>query len=340
MEAELKNTNSVFANIIVASTKKISFSDKWLKNCTAGRWAGSDTVKSRFKSSKDIYRQSYIPDRVVLKKGNDTEAYGTLSKIVYNGGNIDIDAIRSRADNKEQADTEINKQTDKINGMDISNGKMQFIYHTGAYYTMSSKACQKYASFIGKDISDIKFVYSRSIKDHNRENKVKMRALSPDKYSSDCISFKYQKGTIVNVLSKGLKNGSGYDGRDDDSENGDGKLFDTVRGYVPKNNTLTVEKLKGYAESVGAVLRTQYSDDYIVKSVAVNGKSNVTEFKNGDKLTITAAPKPTPKPTRKPVVRNDNKPVGITPKKVIPKKRDNTSNRNSEMNDGTKYGKK
>lgn len=322
---EIKDSNSVYANVIVASTKNISFSDKWLKNCTAGRWAGNESVKSRIKDVKDVYRQSYIPDGVVLKKGDASEAYGTLSKIVYSKGSIDIDAIRSKTSDSEQADREIKNETDKLNGMNISDGKIQFIYHTGAYYTMSKKTCRSYGSFIGKNISDIKFIYSRNIKDHSAENKYKMRALSSEKYSSDYVSFRYKNGTIVDVLSKSLKRGNGYDGRDDDSENGDGKLFSTVRRYVPMNSSLTVGKLKRYAASIGAVLKTQYGDDYIVKSVAVNGKNSVKEFKNGDRLTITAEPKPTPRPTRKPVVRSDRKSDGTTPRTSTPSNRTSTT---------------
>lgn len=339
VEEEIKNSDSVYANIIVASTKNISFSDKWLKNCTAGRWAGNKNVSRRLKSAKAVYRQSYIPDGVTLKKGDASEAYGTLSKIVYSGGTIDIDSIRSKTSDSEQADKEIKKETDKLNGMNISDSNIQFVYHTGAYYTMSEKACRSYSSFTGKNISDIRFVYSRNIKDHKSGNKSKMRALSSEKYSSDYISFRYKNGTIVNVLSKGLKNGSGYDGRDDDSENGDGKLFSTVRRYVPLNRSLTVGKLKRYAVNAGASLKTQYSDDYIVKSVAINGKNNVTEFKSGDRLTITAEPKPTPRPTPEPTKRaavrrdNSNSTEGTTPKKSVPQNKPKKSKTNSSMDE-------
>ena len=85
-------------------------------------------------------------------------------------------------------------------------------------------------------------------------------------------------------------------GRNDDSENGDGKLFATVRSHVSINSSLTVARLKRYASNAGASLGTKYPDNYIVKKVWVNGKSNVTEFKQGDRLKISAEPKPTPKP--------------------------------------------
>lgn len=130
----------------------------------------------------------------------------------------------------------------------------------------------------------------------------RLRTLSSDKYSSAYISFRYGRGTIVKVLSKSLKNKKGYDGRNDDSENGDGKLFATVRSHVSINSLLTVARLKRYVSNAGASLGTKYPDNYIVKKVWVNGKSNVTEFKQGDRLKISAEPKPTPKPvvTRKP----------------------------------------
>lgn len=63
-------------------------------------------------------------------------------------------------------------------------------------------------------------------------NRARLRTLSSDKYSSAYVSFRYGMGTIVKVLSKSLKNKKGYDGRNDDSENGDGKLFATVRNHV------------------------------------------------------------------------------------------------------------
>ena len=133
-------------------------------------------------------------------------------------------------------------------------------------------------------------------RDHKTGNRARLRTLSSDKYSSEYVSFRYGRGTIVKVLSKSLKNKKGYDGRNDDSENGDGKLFATVRSHVSINSSLTVARLKRYASNAGASLGTKYPDNYIVKKVWVNGKSNVTEFKQGDRLKISAEPKPTPKP--------------------------------------------
>ena len=146
-----------------------------------------------------------------------------------------------------------------------------------------------------KSISSVKFVYSKNPKDHKTGNRARLRTLSSDKYSSAYVSFRYGMGTIVKVLSKSLKNKKGYDGRNDDSENGDGKLFATVRNHVSINSSLTVARLKRYASNAGASLGTKYPDNYIVKKVWVNGKSNVTEFKQGDRLKISAEPKPTPK---------------------------------------------
>ena len=249
--------------------------------------------------------QSYIPDGVSLKKGDDTQAYGTLSKIIYDKNTIDLDAIRKKyTSDTAKADSEIKKQTAKINGMDTSKKKIQFIYHTGAYYTMSKANCKRYGTFEGKSISSVKFVYSKNPKDHKAGNRARLRTLSSDKYLSEYVSFRYGRGTIVKVLSKSLKNEKGYDGRNDDSENGDGKLFATVRNHVSINSSLTVAKLKRYASNAGASLGTKYPDNYIVKKVWVNGKSNVTEFKQGDRLKISAEPKPTPKPvvTRKPQI--------------------------------------
>ena len=303
VNSDIKKNRTVYANVIVASTKNVTFSEKWLKNCTNTRWAQSASVKKRIKVSKDVYMQSYIPDGVSLKKGDDTQAYGTLSKIIYDKNTIDLDAIRKKyTSDTAKADSEIKKQTAKINGMDTSKKKIQFIYHTGAYYTMSKVNCKRYGTFEGKSISSVKFVYSKNPKDHKTGNRARLRTLSSDKYSSAYISFRYGRGTIVKVLSKSLKNKKGYDGRNDDSENGDGKLFATVRSHVSINSLLTVARLKRYVSNAGASLGTKYPDNYIVKKVWVNGKSNVTEFKQGDRLKISAEPKPTPKPvvTRKP----------------------------------------
>ena len=318
--SDIKKNRTVYANVIVASTKNVTFSEKWLKNCTNTRWAQSASVKKRIKASKDVYMQSYIPDGVSLKKGDDTQAYGTLSKIIYDKNTIDLDAIRKKyASDTAKADSEIKRQTAKINGMDTSKKKIQFIYHTGAYYTMSKANCKRYGTFEGKSISSVKFVYSKNPKDHKTGNRARLRTLSSDKYSSEYVSFRYGRGTIVKVLSKSLKNKKGYDGRNDDSENGDGKLFATVRSHVSINSSLTVARLKRYASNAGASLGTKYPDNYIVKKVWVNGKSNVTEFKQGDRLKISAEPKPTPKPvvTRKPetVTKPSGGSRGSTPKK-------------------------
>lgn len=147
VNSDIKKNRTVYANVIVASTKNVTFSEKWLKNCTNTRWAQSASVKKRIKASKDVYMQSYIPDGVSLKKGDDTQAYGTLSKIIYDKNTIDLDAIRKKyASDTAKADSEIKRQTAKINGMDTSK-KIQFIYHTGAYYTMSKANCKRYGTF-------------------------------------------------------------------------------------------------------------------------------------------------------------------------------------------------
>ena len=281
--------------------------------------------------------QSYIPDGVSLKKGDDTQAYGTLSKIIYDKNTIDLDAIRKKyASDTAKADSEIKRQTAKINGMDTSKKKIQFIYHTGAYYTMSKANCKRYGTFEGKSISSVKFVYSKNPKDHKTGNRARLRTLSSDKYSSEYVSFRYGRGTIVKVLSKSLKNKKGYDGRNDDSENGDGKLFATVRSHVSINSSLTVARLKRYASNAGASLGTKYPDNYIVKKVWVNGKSNVTEFKQGDRLKISAEPKPMPKPvvTRKP--QTATKPSGNSGSDSTPKKSDISSGDSSNKNNGNK----
>lgn len=129
-----------------------------------------------------------------------------------------------------------------------------------------------------------------------------------------------------------------YDGRNDDSESGDGKLFATVRNHVSINSSLTVAKLKRYASNAGASLGTKYPDNYIVKKVWVNGKSNVTEFKQGDRLKISAEPKPTPKPvvTRKP--QTATKPSGnsgsdSTPKKQPSRNSEGSGNKNDSNKD-------
>lgn len=337
VNSDIKKNRTVYANVIVASTKNVTFSEKWLKNCTNTRWAQSASVKKRIKVSKDVYMQSYIPDGVSLKKGDDTQAYGTLSKIIYDKNTIDLDAIRKKyTSDTAKADSEIKKQTAKINGMDTSKKKIQFIYHTGAYYTMSKANCKRYGTFEGKSISSVKFVYSKNPKDHKAGNRARLRTLSSDKYLSEYVSFRYGRGTIVKVLSKSLKNEKGYDGRNDDSENGDGKLFATVRNHVSINSSLTVAKLKRYASNAGASLGTKYPDNYIVKKVWVNGKSNVTEFKQGDRLKISAEPKPTPKPvvTRKP--QTATKPSGNSGSDSIHKKPDRNSGDSSNKNNGNK----
>ena len=257
-----------------------------------------------------------------------------MSKIIYDKNTIDLDAIRKKyASDTAKADSEIKRQTAKINGMDTSKKKIQFIYHTGAYYTMSKANCKRYGTFEGKSISSVKFVYSKNPKDHKTGNRARLRTLSSDKYSSAYVSFRYGMGTIVKVLSKSLKNKKGYDGRNDDSENGDGKLFATVRNHVSINSSLTVARLKRYASNAGASLGTKYPDNYIVKKVWVNGKSNVTEFKQGDRLKISAEPKPTPKPvvTRKP--QTATKPSGNSGSDSIHKKPDRSS-RGGSKNDG------
>lgn len=65
---------------------------------------------------------------------------------------------------RQKADREIKRQAAKINGMDTSKKKIQFIYHTGAYYTMSKANCNRYGTFEGKSISSVKFVYAKILK--------------------------------------------------------------------------------------------------------------------------------------------------------------------------------
>ena len=88
--------------------------------------------------------------------------------------------------------------------------------------------------------------------------------------------------------------------------------------------------------NAGASLGTKYPDNYIVKKVWVNGKSNVTEFKQGDRLKISAEPKPTPKPvvTRKPPTAT--KPSGNSGSDSTPKKSDISSGDSSNKNNGNK----
>ena len=75
---------------------------------------------------------------------------------------------------------------------------------------MSKANCRRYGTFEGKSISSVKFVYSKNPKDHKTGNRARLRTLSSDKYSSEYVSFRYGRGTIVKVLSKSLKNKKGY----------------------------------------------------------------------------------------------------------------------------------
>ena len=298
VDTQLKKDNKKYCKIIVASTKYVTFSDKWIDNCSKNNWAGSKKISKNI-SYPDAYEKSYIPAEISLQKGDSKAPYGTIGKIEYFNGKeieqIDIDSLRAEDNGYDK----IAKKLDKLNGLELKNADMKIIYHTGAYYSMSAEKCREYNGFTGKNIEDVKFVYSRYKKDHKSGNPEKEQTLEKSRYNACYVSLRYSKGTIVDVLSESLCFGKGYDGIKDDSKNGDGVLFNTVNEYLKIDSSLTVGKLKTLVKKYNAQIKneSQYKDNYIVTAIEIDGKSDIKEFKENSVLKLSVRPPKTPAPT-------------------------------------------
>ncbi len=317
VDTQLKKDNKKYCKIIVASTKYVTFSDKWIDNCSKNNWAGNKKLNEKI-TNPDAYEKSYIPAEIILEKGDSRAPYGTIGKIEYFNGKekeqIDIDSLRAE-DNGYDI---ISKKLEKLNGLELKSANIKIVYHTGSYYSMSAEKCREYNGFTGKNIEDVKFVYSRNKKDHKSGNQEKEQALEKSKYNACYVSLRYSKGTIVDVLSESLCLGKGYDGIKDDSKNGDGVLFNTVNEYLKIDSSLTVGKLKTLVKKYNAQIKneSQYKDNYIVTAIEIDGKSDNKEFRENSVLKLSVRPPKTPAPKVSKENNNNNNVGSEQPQKT------------------------
>ncbi|MDO4165993.1 MAG: serine/threonine-protein kinase [Eubacteriales bacterium] len=268
-EVKAYDSSKKMMRLVIASPYRVDFDAAWANGLPYNKDA----------EAKITYDQEVLPGEIVTEDGGDTDAWGKISSITYDGTAV------SAADLAAQ------------NPVDIH--KLKISVYTGDYYLLSADAAQ--SDYVGQNINKIKMPFGNN-------NQFKERELSENNYSATYYSFTEAAGTIAEVKSASLKAGEGYDGRVDAPI-----MFGTVKEQIGiPLGSITVAQLRKYCKVKGpkdmkaSDIVTSVDQTYFDKDTEVTVE--VTEEAVATKApVVTEAPKPTAKPkaTKKPKKNQD-----------------------------------
>lgn len=261
--------------LVIASPYRVDFDAGW----------ANGLPYDKDMEAKITYDQEVLPGSIVTEDGGDTNAWGTISSITYDGVSVSAEDLAA------QSPVEISK-------LNIS-------VYTGDYYLLDPD--DTLPDYIGKNISDIRMPFGKN-------GQFQEKGLSESNYSATYYSFTEAVGTIAEVKSESLKNGQGYDGRVDAPV-----MFDTVKERISiPLGTITVSQLQKYCQVKGPKgikgtdIVTSVDQDSFDKNTEVTVE--VSEEAIATKAPVatdtpkaTAKPKKTKKPkaTKKPKKNQD-----------------------------------
>lgn len=281
-----KKGEDKIARIVIASQQKVTFQDKWLKNCFPIPKGKVQTYESR-----------YYPQNAGYEKGSSSKPFGTIQEIKY-------DDITYSAEDMQK------KKPLNQKPLDIS--KLQVKVYNGAYYSWPKDSNRKEDYYIGKLVRNVLFNYKKGDgKGEKDKNKAALRA-NQDYYEEKYLSFQDEEGTIKKVLLDCLKKGEKYSQKD-----GEGALFYVV-GKKLTLGKVKVSEVEEECEKHGIILKTNgKADNAIVTKV----DANLCEYGKRKTLRILEAISPaTPTPRITPAPTNNSSATQPPAPRVQPKK--------------------